>query len=103
MKMIQRYRNLDEDSNVSAYEIGSDFIRAQFSDGSIYLYTYASAGSSNIEQMKLFARAGDGLNAFINANVREDYAQKESDAQPCLPAVHSPPLRGVGLRRGLGQ
>lgn len=74
---MERYANLGGDSGVVGYEIGNDFIRVQFSDGSIYVYTYASAGASNIEQMKKLARNGQGLNAFINRNVRKAYARKE--------------------------
>jgi len=53
---MEPYRNLDADSSVVAYEIGADFIRVRFSDGSIYLYTHASAGSRNIEHMKQLAQ-----------------------------------------------
>ena len=74
---MERYRNLDGDSGVAGYEIGADFIRVQFSDGSVYLFTYASAGAHNIERMKVLAAAGDGLNAFINTNVKKSYARKE--------------------------
>lgn len=74
---MERYRNVDGDSGVAAYEIGSDFIRVQFTTGAVYLYNYASAGAANIEQMKRLAAAGDGLNAFINKNVRTSYARKE--------------------------
>lgn len=74
---MERYANLGGDSNVVGYEIGNDFIKVQFSDGSIYLYTYASAGASNIEQMKKLARNGQGLNAFIIRNVRYKYARNE--------------------------
>lgn len=74
---MERYANLGGDSGVVGYEIGNDFIRVQFSDGSIYLYTYTSAGADNIEQMKRLARNGQGLNAFINRHVRKAYARKE--------------------------
>jgi hypothetical protein len=74
---MERYANLGGDSGVVEYEIGNDFIRVQFSDGSIYLYTYASAGEDNIEQMKSLARNGRGLNTFINKNVYKRYARKE--------------------------
>ena len=71
------YRNLGGNSGVRGYEIGTDFIRVQFSDNSIYLYTYASAGSQNIEHMKRLAVDGRGLNSFITTTVRYDYARKE--------------------------
>ena len=58
------------------YEIGPDSITVMFSDGSIYLYTYQSAGSANIEHMKRLAIDGEGLNSFINRCVRKDYARK---------------------------
>ena len=74
---MERYRNLGGDSGVAAYEIGQNFIRVQFNDGSIYLYTYTSTGSHSIEQMKQLAAGGQGLNAFINTNVRKAYARKE--------------------------
>lgn len=74
---MERYKDIDGDSGVAAYEIGTDYIRVQFKDNSVYLYTYASAGSNNIEQMKRLAEAGDGLNAFINKNVKKRYARKE--------------------------
>lgn len=74
---MERYRDIDGDSGVNAYEIGSDFIRVKFSTGAIYLYTYASAGQINIDQMKILAQRGEGLNAFINTTVRKLYAQKE--------------------------
>ena len=54
---MERYRDIDGDSGVLAYETGPDFIRVQFKDNSVYLYTYTSAGSHNIERMKLLAAA----------------------------------------------
>jgi len=74
---MERYRNIGGDSGVAGYENGPDYIRVQFSDGAVYLYTYASAGSNNIEEMKRLAAAGEGLNAFIIKNVRKRYAKKE--------------------------
>ncbi len=74
---MERYKDIDGDSGVTGYEYGADYIRVQFSTGAIYLYTYESAGSHNIERMKTLARSGDGLNAYINTNVRKMYARKE--------------------------
>jgi hypothetical protein len=73
---MEHYKNLGADSGIVAYEIGSDSIKAQFRDGSVYLYNYQSAGSSNIEQMKVLAHSGQGLNSFINRVVRRGYASK---------------------------
>ena len=73
---MERYKDLDCDSNILAYEPGDDFIKVEFADGSVYLYTYLSAGSQNIEEMKRLASRGDGLNSFISRHVRKNYADK---------------------------
>ena len=72
---MERYKNIDGDSGVTGFEIGNDYIKVWFNND-WYRYTYASAGSQNIEQMKNLAKAGDGLNAFINKNVRKSYESK---------------------------
>ena len=74
---MERYKNLSGGSGIVAYESGTDFIRVQFSSGSVYLYTYESAGSESIEEMKELASKGEGLNSFINATVRYYYARRE--------------------------
>lgn len=73
---MERYRNLGGNSGVVAYELGDNSITVEFSDGWRYLYTFESAGSHNIEQMRQLAIAGRGLNSFINTNVRKKYASK---------------------------
>lgn len=73
--MIQ-YKNLGGNSNVHSYEIGNDYIDVMFGGGSKYRYTYESAGIENIEKMKQLAKAGQGLNSFINKVVRKLYAFK---------------------------
>lgn len=70
---MERYANFGGASNVLFYEIGSDWIRVQFSTGTPYSYSYGHAGSSNVEQMKRLARAGRGLNSFINKHVKYSY------------------------------
>jgi hypothetical protein len=45
---MEYYKNLGGNSGVIAYEVGSDFIKVQFRDYSIYLYNYQSAGRNNI-------------------------------------------------------
>jgi len=75
---MKHYANLDGDSGVAAYEYGPDWIHVQFSTGSVYEYTYGSAGSMNIETMKRLADSGDGLNAFINTTVKKSYSRRVS-------------------------
>lgn len=73
---MERYKNLGGNSGVSAYKIGAKSITVQFSTGAVYLYTYRSAGSTNIEKMKLLAAAGEGLNSYIKRYVNEGYESK---------------------------
>jgi hypothetical protein len=61
---------------VVAYEIGNESIKVEFSDGALYEYTYKSAGRDNIEEMKILAREGRGLNTYITQYVGKDYAAK---------------------------
>ena len=67
------YANQGNNSGILAYEIKDDSIIIQFSSGVTYLYTYASAGSGNIEEMKQLAIEGRGLNSFIMKYVRTSY------------------------------
>lgn len=48
---MTRYKNLSEDSDVMAYEIGSDFIKVQFSNGAAYVYNHVVTGSHHVEHM----------------------------------------------------
>ena len=75
---MTRYENLDGKSGIVAYEYGVDYIRVEFKDGAIYLYTYESADPDNIEKMKQLADNGQGLNSFINRIVSKKYAKKEN-------------------------
>ena len=70
------YRDWDHDSGVRAYEIGLSHIDVQFKDGAVYRYTALSAGRANLDHMIVLARAGDGLNEFINRAVRKRYSEK---------------------------
>lgn len=70
---MQQYANLGGNSSIAGYEIEPTRIRVMFSDGSLYSYSYASAGISNVERMKQLARSGYGLNSFIMRYVRNCY------------------------------
>jgi len=71
-----RYKNLGGNSGIYAFEIGDNNIKVHFNDGAIYLYTYESTGTSNIETMKKLASSGQGLNSFIVREVKNNYAAK---------------------------
>lgn len=63
---MKSYFDSDNNSNIEAYEYGDDSIAIRFKDRSVYAYTYMSAGSSTIEEMKRLADCGDGLNSYIS-------------------------------------
>ena len=73
---MKRYGNRHGNSGIAAYEVGSKFIRIRFTSGSVYLYTYDSAGEDDVEEMKELAREGEGLTRFIN-DFRPGYAKRE--------------------------
>lgn len=70
------YINIGGNSGIHAYEIYDDSISVQFKDGSVYEYSYMSAGKENIEMMKTLAESGQGLNSFIMRNVRTQFSAK---------------------------
>jgi hypothetical protein len=73
---MSHYRDINGDSGVSAYEAGSSFIDVRFKNGSVYRYTSTSAGAAAIETMKQLAARGDGLNAFINRQVKQRFSAR---------------------------
>lgn len=73
---MAQYANNGGDSGVVSYESGPGWIEVTFSDGSVYRYTDQSAGADNIAQMHALAISGQGLNGFINTNVKYRYASK---------------------------
>ncbi|MEW7977332.1 MAG: hypothetical protein AB2814_07800 [Candidatus Sedimenticola endophacoides] len=74
---MQRYAEESVKQGVVAYDLGPDFIRVQFSDASLYLYTYESAGTHHIEKMKELARSGEGLTEYIEQYVRRAYSCRD--------------------------
>lgn len=73
---MQIYKNLGGNSNVSAFELGDNYIDVQFNGGAIYRYSYMSAGVFKVDEMKRLALQGYGLNSYIMRNVRMDYESK---------------------------
>lgn len=70
------YRDWNQDSGILSYEIGSSHMDVAFKDGAVYRYTALSAGRANLDRMVLLARAGDGLNKFINRAVKTRHSEK---------------------------
>lgn len=60
-----RYRNLGGISGINQYEIGDNFIKIEFTNGDIYIYDYSKPERSHVEQIKILAKKGNGLNSAI--------------------------------------
>lgn len=73
---MERYKDLNGDSGIYAFEIGADYIVVEFKGGGTYLYTYRATGTDNIEQMKVLATGGKGLGTYINQYVRKKFAKR---------------------------
>ena len=68
---METYINLGGNSGVKSYEIGADYIDVLFYGNSrIYRYSYKRAGEKHVEQMKLLAIRGSGLNSYIMKYVK---------------------------------
>ena len=71
---MERYLNAGGDSGISAYELGSEYVSVKFSNtGKVYTYSYSRAGKWHVDQMKILAKAGSGLNSYIMRNVQKLY------------------------------
>ncbi|HEX9980376.1 MAG TPA: hypothetical protein VGB50_07410 [Flavobacterium sp.] len=73
---MKTYKNKSGGSGIKGYENLSDGIRVEFTDGSLYLYNYATNGQRKIEDMKALAENGIGLTTYINKNIRDNFAEK---------------------------
>jgi len=73
---MERYRNLDGHSGVTAYECGDDFIRIRFVNGDSYEYTDKATGREHIANMQKLAQAGLGLATYVSRFVHDAYARK---------------------------
>lgn len=67
---MEKYLNRGSNSGVVAYEVGSDNIKVKFNGTvKIYKYSYLKAGRTHVENMKMLASNGVGLNTYIKKNV----------------------------------
>lgn len=76
MKKMEQYKNFNGNSNIKAFSFGTDYIDIQFNKGAIYRYSYNSAGSMKVEQMKELAIKGCGLNSYIMRNAKKEYERR---------------------------
>jgi hypothetical protein len=46
---MERYLNLNGDSGITRYEVGTDFIRIRFREGIAYRYSYLRPGKYHVD------------------------------------------------------
>lgn len=68
---MQKYADINNDSGVKGFEIHDASITIWFGGSAkSYTYSYDMAGEHHVEEMKKRALSGDGLNSYINHNVK---------------------------------
>ena len=73
---MERYKNLNGNSGIEAYEIAHDSITVQFKDRHTYLYDDNRPGAAALKNMQRLAQQGAGLNSYISAYVKKNYVRK---------------------------
>ena len=68
-------RNLGGNSNVQSFEIGDNYIAVVFRGGGrLYRYSHlGGAGRFHMDNMKILAKSGRGLNSYIKTYVDKLY------------------------------
>lgn len=70
---MERYSNRRGNSSVTHFQIEDERIIVWFSGGKSYTYSYCKAGRIHVERMKLLAKSGSGLSAYVTQNVKYAY------------------------------
>ena len=84
--MIITYANQDGHSGIQTVDISDSHVDIEFKNGGTYRYTESSVGYNNLVIMKTLAKAGRGLNRFINKHVRFNY-QTRTDVPKPIPTT----------------
>lgn len=70
---MENYLNRRGNSPITHFQIENEKIIVWFKGGKSYSYSYRKAGKDHVEQMKILAKSGSGLSAYITKNVRFSY------------------------------
>lgn len=72
---MKTYKDINNDSGVTAYDYTDTSISVRFESGRIYEYPASIIGLEHLSYMKKLADLGDGLNAYImnNPTVKNGY------------------------------
>jgi hypothetical protein len=74
---MKPYKNLSEDSGITEYEYGNDWITIRWHEF-LYRYELTKIGYEHLTAMKRLADDGDELNTYINKHpeVKSGYSSK---------------------------
>ena len=75
---MQTYANKGGNSGIFGYENGDDFIIVEFEEY-LYKYSHVKPGKTHVEEMKKLAKRGEGLNTYINRNVKNYECKKKKE------------------------
>lgn len=67
---MKNYGNTDKASNITAYEIGANYIKVKYNSNSVDTFSYDKAGRNHVELMKSLAESGSGLKRYISKYAR---------------------------------
>lgn len=72
MTNMRPYGDYNGTSGITGFAIDTDdnYIEIEYGNSGIYTYRKANVGEVNFAVMKALAIAGNGLNSYINKNVR---------------------------------
>ena len=70
------YQNKGRRSGVAGFDVTENSITVYFKGGLYYLYNEVKPGLKAVHEMIELAKAGEGLNTYINKYVHDDYASK---------------------------
>lgn len=70
---MEKYSNQRGNSPITNFQIESERIVVWFQGGKSYSYSYRIAVRNHVERMKILAKNGSGLSAYITQNERFDY------------------------------
>ena len=70
---MEKYSNRGGNSPITHFQIEDERIIVWFQGGKSYSYSYRKARSTHVERMKVLAKSGSELSAYITQNVKYKY------------------------------
>jgi len=84
---MRTYGDYNGTSGITAFDFGTDcsgeeYIDIEYASGGVYTYLKKNVGEVNFLKMKVLALEGEGLNSFINKNVRGRGTRRIAEVKP---------------------